>query len=359
MGVVYLKILSFFIIAVLIISLAGCTALPGSGKAREGKSETLRNSGSRDDKSGGKSDVKPEGLDWTINVDDTISGSYQLPTGGKDLKYDITLRLVAWKSGGEDVYGRYEGEAYILFKFDESGLSDADLLYMGGGAFNRKCEKLEFEVEAYDQEKLNSKTVPLMDNAPIAPLYKFNAMASFMSVWSTTLQMDQTVIGRKSGDTLSAIKEGPGEASSDNMGIDLLIANKTVIVEIPTYRLTWNCGFFTGNVDSSPLGTAERVKLSLPDELIEDPDEAGGGDKEGSAQTGQNGENEEDPFDLPQNEFQGSFIDNDPNGLSGFDVNGDGKVDMYIDENGKVKFDINLDGVFDDLDDAEVEWGQG
>src|SRR5690606_1871639 len=130
----------------------------------EEKPESPQDSGSREEISGEQPEEKPEEFDWTINVDDAISGSYELPMGGKSVEYDITLRLVAWKSGGSDVYGRYEGEAYILFKFDESGLSDADILYMGGGTFNRKCEKLEFEVEAYDLEKLNRKTVPMPDN---------------------------------------------------------------------------------------------------------------------------------------------------------------------------------------------------
>lgn len=354
-----MKVFSFIIIAVLIISLTGCAVSPESGKAPDGKPESLQNSGSQADKSGGQSDVKPEGLDWTINVDDTISGKYELPAGGKALKYDITLRLVAWKSGGEDVYGRYEGEAYILFNFDESGLSDADYLYMGGGAFNRKCEKLEFKVEAYDQEKLNSKTVPLINKAPIAPLRKFNAMASFISVWSTTLQMDQTVRSKKSGGTLSTIKGGTGEAASDNMGIDLLIDNGHVIVEIPTYRLTWDCGYFTGTVTSSPLGTVKRNKLDMPGDSLGNPDASDGEEKEDPAQTEQDGENVEYPSNIPQDELQGKIIENDPNGLSGFDANGDGKVDMYIDDNGQFKFDMNFDGVFDDLDGAEVEWGMG
>ena len=357
-----MKVFPFLIIAVLIISLAGCAALPGPGKASEKKPESLQNSGSQDDKSGGQSDVKSEGLDWTINADDTISGSYELPAGGKALEYDITLRLAAWKSGGEDVYGRYEGEAYILFKFDESGLSDADYQYMGGGAFNRKCEKLEFEVEVYDREELNQKIIPLpgTDTISIMPLRTYNAMASSNSVWSTILQMDQTVRGRKSGDTLSQIEGGSGESSSDVMGIDFFIDNRYVTVDIPTYRLTWNCGYFTGTVDSSPLGTAKRNKLDMPDTGLENSNVVDDGEKKNPPQTEQNGGNEEYPFDLPQNELKDKYIHNDPNGLTGYDMNSDGKVDAYIDDDGNLKFDLNFDGVFDDLEDTEgTEWGQG
>jgi len=313
---------------------------------------------SPDDKGGGPKDERPEGLDWTIDVDDTISGKYQLPAGGKVLEYNITLRLAAWKSGGDEVFGRYTGEAYILFEFDESGLSDADYLYMGGGTFNRKCENLEFEVEVYDQEELNQKIVPIPDKVSVVPLRKFNAMAFSDSVWSTILQMDQTVIGRKSGDTLSQIKDSSGESSSDVMGIDLFIDNGHVTVDIPTYRLTWNCGYFTGTVVSSPLGTAKRHKLDMPDVRLMDPDATDNGEKEIPDQIQQNENDFEYPIDVP-NELNGQYIQDDPNGLSGFDRNGDGKVDMYIGDDGKLYFDLNLDGVFDDLDNMEVEWGQG
>lgn len=336
-----MKICSFLIISFLIISLAGCAAPQESGKVPGEIPESQQNSGSPEDQSSGQSDEKPEGLDWTISVDDAISGKYELPAGGKALEYTITLILAAWKSGGEDVYGRYEGEAYILFEFDESGLSDSDYLYMGGGAFNRRCEKLEFEVEVYDQEKLNRQTIPLPDKVSVVPLRNFNAMASFESVWSTILQIDETVKGRKSGETFSDIKGEFDEGTSDNMGLCLLIDNGHVTVDIPTYRLTWNCGYFNGTVTSSPLGTAKRERLDVPDAGIINPDAADDGKKEKPTKTDK-------------------YINKDPNGLSGYDMNGDGKVDAYIDDDGNLKFDLNFDGVFDDLEDTgEDEWGQG
>lgn len=355
-----MKIFILLIIALLIINLVGCEVSLESGIAPEETTEPEQSSGSPgspDDKSGGQSDIKPEGLDWTINVDDTISGSYELPAGGKALEYDITLGLVAWKSGGEEVYGRYEGEAYILFEFDESGLSDADYLYMGGGTFNRKCEKLEFEVEVYDQEKLNQQTIPLPDDiVSVVPLRSFNAMASSKSLWSTILQMDQTVSNRKSSDTLSQIAGGSGESSSDAMGIDLFIDNGHVTVDIPTYRLTWNCGYFTGTVVSSPLGTEKRERLIEPDVGLVNPDEK----DDYPFEVPQDEKKWKNPFEVPQNELNDKYIPDDPNGLSGYDMNGDGKVDAYIGEDGNLNFDLNFDGVFDDLDNTEeVEWGQG
>lgn len=357
-----MKTIIFIITALLILSLAGCTVqLKSTPEETTEPEQGSASPGSPDNEDGKPSDMQPEGLDWTINVDDTISGKYQLPGGGKALKYNITLRLAAWKSGGEEVYGRYEGEAYILFEFDESGLSDADYLYTGGGTFNRTCETLEFEVEVYDQEKLNQQTVPLPDDiVSVVPLRTFYAMASSKSVWSTILQMDQTVSSRKSGDTLSQIEGGSGESSSDNMGIDLFIDNGHVTVDIPTYRLTWNCGYFTGTVVSSPLGTAKRNKLDMPDAGLENPDAADDGEKETPAQNQQNEINWENPFGAPQNELGDKYIQKDPNGLSGYDMNGDGKVDAYIGDDGQLNFDLDFDGVFDDLDNTEeTEWGQG
>lgn len=350
-----MKAFIFLMAALILISLSGCTVSLKSGKAPEEITEPEQSSvssgspGSPGDKTGGPSDEGPEGLDWTINVDDTISGKYQLPVGGKAIEYNITLRLAAWKSGGEEVYGSYEGEAYILFEFDESGLSDADYLYMGGGTFNRRCEKLEFEVEVYDREEVNQKIIQLPDTNTISimPLRAYNAMASSSSFWSTMLQMNQTVSSRKSGDTLSQIVGGSGESSSDAMGIDFYIDNEHVTVDIPTYRLTWHCGYFTGTVVSSPLGTVKRERLDMPDVGSVNSDTPGDEEKETPAQ-------------IQPNELGDKYIENDPSGLSGYDMNGDGKVDAYIGDDGQLNFDLDFDGVFDDLDDTEgAEWGQG
>ncbi len=362
-----MKTFIFLFIALLILSLIGCTVPVGSDKTPEEKtgpeqgSLSPGSSGNEDEETG---DIQAEGFDWTINADDTISGKYQLPGGGKALDYNITLRLVAWKSGGEEVYGSYEGEAYILFEFDESRLSDADYLYMGGGTFNRRCEKLEFEVEVYDREEVNQKIIPLPDTDTISimPLRTYNAMASSNSIWSTMLQMNQTVKGRKSGDTLSQIIGGSGEGSSDVMGIDLFIDDEHVTLDIPTYRLTWNCGYFTGSVVSSPLGTAKRDKLEIPDAGLGNPDSGLANPDTADDSTFELPDEEKwgNPNEAFQNELSDKYIQNDPNGLSGYDMNGDGKVDAYIGDDGNMKFDLDFDGVFDDLDDMEgAEWGQG
>lgn len=351
-----MKILRFILVIVLILSLTGCAGSRKTGKEPKKKPESAESSGSPDGNPGVPSDENPEGLDWTIQVDDTVSGSYKVPMSEKSLQCDITLRLVAWKSGGADVYGKYEGEAYILLKFDESGLSDTDLLYMGGGSFNRMCGNLEFEVEVYDQEKRNRKVFSIPgseDIVSVVPLRKFNAMAFSISSWSTILQMDQTVKDKDSGNTLSEITGESGEGESSNMGLDLFIDNGYVMIDIPTYRLTWDCGYFDGTVVSSPVGTVKRDKLDVPDVGLVYSDEDEGQGEEYPAQTESYEGLMMDPY------LKDKYIEKDSNGLSGYDMNGDGKVDMYIDDAGEFKIDINFDGVFDDMDNTDVEWGQG
>ena len=373
-----MKILCCLIAAViLLIGVAGCVALPvpenredssgprnneasggsGSGGILSGGTGSDTESDSESDpeldpesesESDSESDPEYEGFDWSISVDDTVSGTYKLPAGGKSLRYDITLRLVAWKSGGKDVYGTYEGEAYIVFNFDESGLSGNDLLYMGG-AFNRRCERLEFEVEAYDQEELNRQTIPIPDSMtvapPVAPLGSFNAMASFISSWSTVLQMDQTIRSGNTGGILSDFEGVFDEGTSDNMGLLLLISKDKVTVDIPTYRLTWNCGYFRGTLKKETLGTAKRERLEMPDT--------------GNADQGRTGEGQtSDIFEMPQiPQYDGmGTIITDENGITGFDINGDDKIDVYTDENGVFHMDLDFDGEFDEY---ESESGMG
>lgn len=313
------------------------------GKSRKGR-DTEQNTNSESE-----SDPEYEGFDWSISIDDTFSGTYKLPAGEKNINYDITLKLVAWKSGGKYVYGTYEGEAYIVFNFDESGLSGNELLYLGGGDFNRKCERLRFEIEPYDQGKLNQQTIPMPDGMPVAPpvapLESFNAMASFISAWSTELQMDQTVQSRNTGETLSHIEGGFDEGTTDNMGILLLISKDKVTADIPTYRLTWNCGYFRGTLTREALGTAKRESLEMPDAV---------NTEQSGTVEGHTSDHSNMP-QMPQYDGVGNII-TDENGITGFDLNGDNKVDVYTDENGVFHMDLDFDGEFEEY---QSEYGMG
>lgn len=341
-------LLNILIFTVLITGISGC-ALRASGKAPK---------------------KAPKGYDWTINVDDTISGQYKLPMDpSKVLKCSINLRLVAWKSGGENVNGKYTGEGYIVVNIDEAGMSNEEIIYAGGGAFNRRCEKLEFKVEKYNYKKLNRNKIPMMNKVSVAPLGKFNAMASFMSNWSTILSVDETIIDADTGMVIHKRNDVSEKSPPVKMGIDLLIENERVTVEIPTYRLAWDCGFFYGSVEKSPLGSAKREKLKMPDSPRVNSDGGYGQGMEDPSKNGQNGGNNqkkqdtaETGFKMGNEEFRALFpqhadkyIEKDPKGRSGFDLNEDGIVDMYLDESGKLIFDIDFGS--DILDN--VEWGQG
>ncbi|MGE5614867.1 MAG: hypothetical protein ACM3XR_10735 [Bacillota bacterium] len=114
--------------------------------------------------------------------------------------------------------------------------------------------------------------------------------------------------------------------------------------------------------ESSPSTTAKCEKPEMPEEGPEYPGAAGDGGKDESAPTGQNGGNKGDYFDFLRKELENKYkyIENDPNGLSGYDINGDGRADAYIDENGKLRFHKGFDDLIDDsIDLSDVEWGQG
>ncbi|MDD4493828.1 MAG: hypothetical protein PHV32_05700 [Eubacteriales bacterium] len=171
--------------------------------------------------------------------------------------------------------------------------------------------------------------------------------------------MDQTVEDRESGDTLSDI-EGEFEGTTDKMGITLLIDDGYVTVDIPTYRLAWNCGYFTGMISHSPLGTTMRNKLNVPDVFIKDSDSEDADDED------ENEGKDPDPtndYDIPDYTFElpegapGFIFDPDENGRTGFDYNHDGKVDEYTDDKGNVYKDSDFDGVFETV--YESEWGMG
>ncbi|HZX45690.1 MAG TPA: hypothetical protein VFF83_00280 [Clostridia bacterium] len=328
----------------LMLVLTGCGGSDGEQSTGAGAGEQTAQSEGAQDKQVPEETPKeipgePKGKDWVIRVDDTVSGTYDIPMTGKPLDYEITLGIMAVKTGGEDIYGEYEGVGYITFGFDESKMSDQELMYIGGGAFNRECKDLKFEIVPFDQEKYIESIPPLPGEPRIAPLGNFNGMATFRSDWVTKLKLNQQVIDRETGKTLTDQRGSYTDGESVPMGITILVAGERVTVDIPTYGKMWGAGYFYGSITEKPYGEGGLGELKSP---FEDGNGAGspgngrsmpGPDAGGSGEAGMN-----DSMSHGQTTFN-------PDGTFQIDTNGDGVIDMYMDAEGNMYMDIDGDGI--------------
>lgn len=121
------------------------------------------------DKQPNNSDT-PLDCDWTLRVDQTIP----VETDGMTVNY--TLVLIAQKQGGTDVYGTYEGAAYIGQNLDASSLSNSVISVTGGFDIHAFANNLSFELVPYDVDSFSRYGIGEGD-APIAPLVQYESMA--------------------------------------------------------------------------------------------------------------------------------------------------------------------------------------
>lgn len=269
--------------------------------------------------------------DWTIRVNDTKTGTYKLPIGNKGIEFEMVVDLIAWKSGGADVYGKYEGEAWITFKVDESKMSDQDILMTGGALFDRRCEKMEFEIIPYDSEEFIKHIPALPGKTRIAPLGNYNGMSIFLCNWTTVLHENQKAIDQKTGNTLLDSKSDSNDGESVPMGISMLIEGASVTADIPTYNALWGVGYFMGTITGDPTRSGKREGLKAPDRGKEDTEQA-------SDAGTYNAENAKIPT-MPSEE--------------------DGKIDIHFGVDGSVGIDTDGDGVPDQIYESECSDGTG
>lgn len=84
---------------------------------------------------------------WLLRVEETI------PVMEDGLTIEYTLVLIAFKMGGKDVYGSYEGAAYIGSRMNASGLSGIFAKITDGFDTDIYANNLSFELEPFDREE--------------------------------------------------------------------------------------------------------------------------------------------------------------------------------------------------------------
>lgn len=173
---------------------------------------------------------------WLLKVEETI------PVMEDGLTIEYTLVLIAYKMGGKDVYGSYEGVAYIGSRMDASGLSGIFAKITGGFDTDIYVNNLSFELEPFDREEYARYGSSERHSLP--PLADYDSMALLSPVMKghTNLNPFIEIIGGFPGGYFDS---GGGEAS---VAMKIAVNSGKVYVEIPSI-----CNeSFEGTITGSP-----------------------------------------------------------------------------------------------------------
>lgn len=130
--------LTGIVIGVLTLSSCGVVAqkAPGSGQSgvvqakKEAANETLAS-----------------GPYWRIEVSDTKNFTYTIPNvNGGTIDMTATLHFIAWKEGGEEMFGKYKGRALVAFDMDLSKAGADGVTFMGGAMDDSISDNISFVV---------------------------------------------------------------------------------------------------------------------------------------------------------------------------------------------------------------------
>lgn len=249
------KLLTWLFMSALLLALAGCTGSPASPEVTPTPALSA-------------APETPEAeleADWTLHVNQTIT------VESEGLPINHTLILVAKKTGGTDIYGSYEGLAYVRTQLDASVLSNEVIAVSGG--FNLECssDAIQFEILPYDADSFfAAMPTDSADTITIAPLAEFNGMARLSPDMQGSGVINPLVQG------IQGERAEYSDAVSDTLVMPMRIgvSNADVYVEVPSLKIGQ---MFKGMLTGDPAQGEDLLEQTR--ELIEEQSKEANGDE--------------------------------------------------------------------------------
>lgn len=331
------------LIFILILALCACSS-KGATESPTAKTQDELGKNSSDPSNTANSTMPSDsaGYNWLITTSDTKKTALNVPSTGKSVDITVTLYFVAWKNGGGDMFGEYEGRALIAFDGDMSKLSSGSITFTGGFMDDNICENISFEMLPYNQDTIQANDSEDID---LAPLAKFVGQSDFIT--DEYLINQQTWQAMADGKVKLDVNSSFSDGEKYPQGFNLKADDRTVIISVPTFTQTYNLDYFKGNI----IKTTDEIQ---PVELFRDTVMTRM--EERLAMSESQGEPAPDAPAEIQELPQGSFI-TDSQGREGFDMDGDGKLDMWFDDEGNVWSDFDKDGNFEPIPEGEFSDG--
>jgi hypothetical protein len=272
---------------------------------------------------------------WQIEVSDTNNFSYAVPGGnGGAIDMTATLYFIAWKQGGEDVFGQYEGRAMVALDMDLSKAGTGGVSYSGGVLEDSISESITFEMLPFDQNAIKVEG----EDVDLATLADFVGQAEIITDEHTISQQAWKALA--DGQVKLDVNSSFGDGEKEPQGFTLKAGEDTVLISVGDLATAYGLDAFSGMITSSDTQIdalawfREKVMTRMEERL---------------ALSEQSASQQMPTADFDSSagfESQNGFTV-DSEGREGIDTNGDGRLEIYYGEDGEVCTDFDGDGKYD------------
>lgn len=278
-----------------------------------------------------KEQPSASGPNWLIEVSDTKGFSYSVPNGnGGAIDMTATLYFIAWKEGGEEMFGRYEGRALVALDMDLSHAGSGSAAFAGGVMEDSISDNISFELLPAQQEAVTADG----EDIDLAPLVKQIAQADIITDEYTISQQNWQALA--DGEVKLDVNGGFGDGEKYPQGFTLKAGEDSVLISVGDLAAAYQLEAFPGTITKSdtPTDALTRFRdkvMSRMEERMSFADQSAGqpAAEAGSGNAGQSG------FTV------------DSEGREGIDTNGDGRFELYIGEDGNAWADFDGDGKYE------------
>ena len=269
---------------------------------------------------------------WLIETSDTKNFTYTIPNGnGGVIDMAATRYFIAWKTGGEDMFGQYEGRALVAFDMDLSKAGTGGVTVMGGAMDDSISDNISFELIPAQQEAVTAKG----EDIELAPLAKFIGQAEIMTEEYTISQQNWRALA--DGQVKLDVNGSFGDGTKNAQGFVLKAGEATVLISVGDFAAAYNLGAFQGTISKAETETDPRSWFR--DKVMSRMEERLYSSEQSSGQ--------QPPEAASVDAADQNGLTVDSQGREGMDTNGDGKLEIYFGEDGKVYADFDGDGKYE------------
>ncbi len=318
----------------------GALALSGCGGAAQ---KTPK--GSQPNAAQTEKEAADEGLTsgpyWLIEASDSKNFAYTIPNGsGGVIDMTATLYFIAWKAGGEEMFGQYEGRALVTFDMDLSKAGTGGVTFMGGAMDDSISDNISFELIPAQREAVSAKG----EDIDLAPLVKFIGQAEIITGEYTISQQNWKALA--DGQVKLDVSGSFGDGAKNAQGFVLKAGEDTVLISVADFAAAYNLDAFRGTISKTESGADPRSWFR--DKVMSRMEERLASTEQPGAQ--------QLPETVPSDADAQEGLTVDSKGREGMDTNGDGRLDIYFGEDGNVWADFDGDGKYEIAGEDGVDY---
>ncbi len=323
------RIARFILIGIAI----GALTLSGCGTASQKSPESGQPYAIQTEKESAD-EVLASGPYWRIEVSETKNFTYTIPNSdGGVIDMTAALCFIAWKAGGEEMFGQYEGRALVAFNIDLSKAGTGGVTVMGGAMDDTISDNISFELIPAQQEAVTAKN----EDIDLVPLAKFIGQAEIITDEYTISQQDWKALA--DGQTKLDVNGSFGDGAKNPQGFVLKTGEETALISVGDFAAAYNIDAFRGTIVKTEAGEDPRTWFrdkvtSRMEERLSLSEQSANQQFPGTSAD-----------DAAQNDQGGLTVDSE--GREGMDTNGDGTLEIYFGDDGKVYADFDGDGKYE------------